>query len=123
MLLSLNSCKASNQARPAYIVCWVVGSNQTKREIDPTASTDHNTTTMFSVSNADELRQRALQSQKGKGGNDPAADSKKSEEEEQLGEASGRGPATTQLLCLPHVGTLSCPVSKIIVDCAYKMSG
>lgn len=34
---------------------------------------------MFSVSNADELRQRALQSQKGKGAETPSADVKPSE--------------------------------------------
>ena len=73
-----------------------------------TTSTDHtNNTTMFSVSNADELRQRAVQSQKGKKENDPVEDSKKSEKEEQLGETSGRGSAPTQFLCLPDVGTLS----------------
>lgn len=74
---------------------------------------------MFSVSNADELRQRAVQSQKGKKESDSVEDSKKSEEEEQQAEASGRGPASTQLLCLPHVGTLIVLLSGFerTVDC------
>ena len=41
------------------------------------------------------------------------------EEEEQQAEASGRGPASTQLLCLPHVGTLIVLLSGFerTVDC------
>lgn len=65
---------------------------------------------MFSVSNADELRQRAVQSQKGDKEGHPGIDSKQSEGGRKT---SGREPESTQLcIVLPKLLRF-----EITVDC------